>query len=87
MSSHARVKRDNHDCSQEHEIAEAAGDRLRKSPYLEVRDISCQCDHGMLFLRGRLSTFYHKQVAQEAVAGLAGVVQVVNEIEVAALPT
>ena len=87
MSSHARVKRSDHDCSQEHEIAEAAGYRLRKSSYVEVRDISCQCDQGVLFLRGRLSTFYHKQVAQEAVAGLAGVEQVVNEIEVAALPT
>jgi osmotically-inducible protein OsmY len=87
MSSHARVKWKDHDRSQEHEIAEAAGDRLRNSPYAEVRDISCQCDRGMLFLRGRLSTFYHKQVAQEAVAGLAGVRQVVNEIEVAVLPT
>jgi hypothetical protein len=27
-------------------------------------------------------SFYHKQLAQEAIAGMAGVDQVVNEIEV-----
>jgi osmotically-inducible protein OsmY len=33
-------------------------------------------------LRGRLATYYQKQVAQEAVRGLDGVVQIVNDIEV-----
>ncbi len=36
----------------------------------------------MLILRGRLSRFYHKQLAQEAVAGMDGVEQIINEIEV-----
>jgi hypothetical protein len=33
-------------------------------------------------LRGRLSSYYQKQLAQEAVAGLPGVVGVVNQAEV-----
>ena len=41
--------------------------------------LSCDCRRGMLFLRGHLPTFYQKQLAQEAVAKLEGVLQVINE--------
>ena len=40
------------------------------------------CDLGVLLLKGHLPNFYHKQLAQEAVAWVKGVSQVVNEIEV-----
>ena len=63
-------------------IEEAATECLVKSPYHEVRRVTCEYDRGTLFLRGRLSSFHQKQVAQEAVAGVKGVTQVVNEIEV-----
>ena len=63
-------------------IAEAATDCLQNSPYQAVRRVLCECDHGTLFLRGHLSSFYEKQVAQETVARVKGVTQVVNEIEV-----
>lgn len=63
-------------------VAEAAKGCLRRSPYSAVRTVSCEYHRGVLLLRGRLSTYYHKQLAQEAVAGLEGVSQVVNEIEV-----
>lgn len=69
-----------------HEVTEAAKDRLRKTPYQALRAISCEYDRGVLLLRGQLPTFYQKQLAQEAVVGLAGVVQVVNETEVALAP-
>ncbi|MBN1908486.1 MAG: BON domain-containing protein [Pirellulales bacterium] len=61
-------------------IGETATECLHKSPYLAVRKVSCEWTHGILFLRGRLSTFHQKQVAQETVAGVAGVGQVRNEI-------
>lgn len=64
-------------------IAEAALARLRKSPYPPVRGVRCRFDSGRLVLRGRTQTFFHKQMAQEAVAGLDGVRQVVNRIRVA----
>ena len=66
-----------------HIVAQAARDRLRSNPYWPVRRVSCECDEGRLFLRGRLSSFFHKQLAQEAVADVDGVTQVINEIEVA----
>jgi osmotically-inducible protein OsmY len=63
-------------------ITEAAMECLRNSPYKAMHRVSCECKHGVLFLRGRLFSFHEKQVAQEAVAGVNGVTQVVNEIEV-----
>ena len=67
---------------QPHIVAQAAKDKLRSNPHWPVRRVSCECDEGRLFLRGRLSSFFHKQLAQEAVANVDGVTQVINEIEV-----
>jgi len=64
-------------------IVAMAMERLRDSPYKAMRRISCECEHGILFLRGRLFSFHEKQVAQETVARIDGVTQVVNEVEVA----
>ena len=63
-------------------IAEEAMERLRESPYKAMRRVSCKCEQGVLFLRGRLFSFHEKQVAQEVVAKVNGVTQVVNEIQV-----
>ena len=60
----------------------SAKDRLLKEPHLSVQRIWCEYDGRQLFLRGQVPSFYHKQLAQVAVAGLDGVAQVVNEIEV-----
>ena len=64
------------------ETADLAKKRIRRQPNLTFQRIWCEYDVGRLFLRGQVPTFYHKQLAQEAIAGMAGVVQVVNEIEV-----
>jgi osmotically-inducible protein OsmY len=42
----------------------------------------CEFENGRLVLHGQVPSFYFKQLAQEAVANLDGVRQVVNEIEV-----
>lgn len=63
-------------------VAEAANECLRNSPYRALRGISCECEQGVVFLRGRLPSFYHKQLAQEAVGRVPGVSQVINEIHV-----
>ncbi len=63
-------------------IAEVATECLRASPYKAMQRVSCECKQGVLFLRGRLFSFRDKQIAQEIVAGVSGVTQVVNEIEV-----
>jgi osmotically-inducible protein OsmY len=64
-------------------VAKAAADRLRRSPHIATARMSCEYTRGVLLLRGRLASYYQKQVAQEAVRGLHGVVEVINEIEVA----
>ena len=69
-----------------HESAEAARGCLQRSPYCPIRSVSCECRQGVLFLRGPLPTFYLKQLAQEAVARVKGISQVVNETVVDASP-
>ncbi|NUQ64461.1 MAG: BON domain-containing protein [Pirellulales bacterium] len=64
-------------------VAEAARARLRNHPHPPIQEISCECDtEGRLVLRGRLPSYYLKQLAQTAVARLPGVEQVLNETEV-----
>jgi osmotically-inducible protein OsmY len=63
-------------------ISSIAESRLRASSHTALRGISCKADQGVLVLEGRLSTFFQKQLAQEIVANIEGVVQVVNQIEV-----
>ncbi len=64
-------------------VMEAAKDRLRKTSYQALSTLSCEYDQGVLVLRGQLPSFYQKQLAQEVVAHVAGVAQVVNQTEVA----
>lgn len=65
-------------------IEQDAKERLQSSPYAALRKLSCyfHFERGGLILRGQLSSYYEKQLAQEALAGLEGVVRVVNETEV-----
>lgn len=63
-------------------IETAAKARLEASPYPSIRQIVCQYDEGVLVLRGRLPSFFHKQLAQSAVAEVEGIKQIVNHIEV-----
>ncbi|NLX55840.1 MAG: BON domain-containing protein [Planctomycetaceae bacterium] len=56
--------------------------RLRKCAHSPVQRIACDYHEGILILRGRVSSFFHKQLAQEAVRNLAGVDKVVNAVEV-----
>ena len=69
-----------------HKSAEAARDCLRRSSYYPIRSVSCECRQGVLFLRGPLPTFYLKQLAQEAVAKVDGILRVVNDTVVDASP-
>src|SRR5437588_10080503 len=66
------------------ELAEWAETRLRGNSYLALKNISCEFHDGVLTLRGCLPSYYLKQVAQETVALVAGVEQVVNQIAVVA---
>jgi hypothetical protein len=57
-------------------------DLLCQSGYLAHRDVTCVVSDGVLYLRGRVPSYYLKQVAQEIAAGVEGVRLVINRIEV-----
>jgi len=70
-----------------HHVVARAKERLQMASYTSVRDVSCEYDDGVLILRGQVSTFFEKQLAQEAVAKLDGVRQVANQVEVVERPS
>ncbi len=55
---------------------------LAQSPYRELRRVSCEHHRGKLVLRGTVRCYYQKQLAQEALANLAGLADIINDIEV-----
>ena len=70
------------------EIGRTVRERLQASPYAALRKLSCHFhfEQGVLSLRGRLSSYYEKQLIQEWVAGIEGINQVVNETVVVLRP-
>ena len=56
--------------------------RLKRCSHKPVRLVVCDYHEGILVLRGHVSSFFHKQLAQEAVRDVVGVDKVVNAIEV-----
>jgi osmotically-inducible protein OsmY len=66
--------------------AAQARQRLSQSPYRELKNVSCGTNEGVLVLRGKVSSFYLKQLAQELVRRTDGVGAIVNQLEVDGLP-
>ncbi len=70
--------------------AQAAGRRLSEqiiqvlgaTGYLPLRDLDIFAAEGFVILRGRVPSYYLKQVAQAAVLRLPGVDEVRNELDV-----
>ena len=58
-------------------------DALDRHPHLSRRRVRVTTEHGRVVLRGRVSSFFEKQLAQEAVRRLDGIQEISNEIEVA----
>lgn len=64
--------------------AGAAQRRLHASTYTSLRGVRCETQDGAVVLRGRVASFYLKQLAQEAVRHADAACSIVNELEVAA---
>src|SRR5437764_990821 len=60
----------------------AVQERLRNSAYIELRGISWTINNKILCLRGRVSSYYVRQLAQACVQGLEGVEAIDNQLEV-----
>ncbi len=63
-------------------IAKLAERRLQESGYFCLRRVSCHYHEGVLALRGRVPSFYLKQVAQTVVRQIEGVIEILNQVEV-----
>jgi osmotically-inducible protein OsmY len=55
---------------------------LANSPIHELRDLQVEHCQGILVISGAVSSFYHKQLAQEAVRSLCSSIEVINRIRV-----
>ena len=60
-------------------IAQAA---LRASSVYDLRELRVEQSNGTLIVFGSVSTFYHKQLAQEILLGISQGMNVINEIHV-----
>jgi osmotically-inducible protein OsmY len=69
------------------ELAIQAEYCLRKSGYLGLRRVSCDVREGVLVLRGHVSSYYLKQLAQEFARRIEGGETIVNKVEVCGQPS
>ncbi|MCA9068871.1 MAG: BON domain-containing protein [Planctomycetaceae bacterium] len=68
--------------SPESEVLNEVHQALSEQLFRLSQNLTCEFREGLLLLRGRVSSYYHKQVAQEAVRRLDAVDQIINQIEV-----
>ncbi|MDV6031430.1 MAG: BON domain-containing protein [Phycisphaera sp. RhM] len=52
------------------------------SGYPALKRIDCRFENGVLLIRGAVTSFYYKQMAQELVRCVDGVERIVNELKV-----
>ncbi|MBN2578816.1 MAG: hypothetical protein JXB10_07485 [Pirellulales bacterium] len=64
------------------DVAERAEALLRNSAYLELRNVFCSFREGVLTLRGRVSSYHLKQLAQTFTGDLKEVAELKNQLEV-----
>jgi hypothetical protein len=62
-----------------HSRAQAA---LANSPFFELHELLVEQREGRLFISGKVSSFYHKQLAQEVVRTVCKGIEVINSIQV-----
>ncbi|MEQ1827248.1 MAG: BON domain-containing protein [Pirellula sp.] len=55
---------------------------IRTNPYGIRRHVFLENSHGKIILRGKVDSFYQKQMVQESLRGIDGVPQISNQIEV-----
>lgn len=65
------------------EVATTAARLFQASHYVELQQLNCDCDEGVISLYGQVSSFYLKQIAQETLRELPGVIRILNHLEVA----
>jgi hypothetical protein len=55
---------------------------LANSPFYELRELHIDQREGVLFISGKVSSFYYKQLAQEVVRSVCTGIELINSIQV-----
>lgn len=63
-------------------LEERVTDALERHPHLSRRALSVEAEAGRVILRGKVSSYFEKQLAQEAVRRVDGIHHIDNELEV-----
>ena len=66
----------------ERRLQERIENALTSNPYVPGKRVRCRTDRGQVTLSGMVSSYFQKQMAQEAVRRLDGVRQIENLLEV-----
>ena len=64
------------------DVLPRAQNALHASPFYPLRELHVEQTADTLVISGSVSSFYHKQLAQEVVRGVAEGIEVVNSIHV-----
>jgi hypothetical protein len=64
------------------EVQPRAQAALRNSPFYELRGLHVEQRDDALLLTGSVSSFYHKQLAQEVIRSVCTGIRIVNSIRV-----
>ncbi len=70
------------DCGFDQRCAVPAQWALADSPFYELRELHVNQREQTLFLSGIVTSFYHKQLAQEVVRSVCKGIEVINSIQV-----
>ena len=57
-------------------------DAIKNNPYVSRRNLRCETNGGRVILRGRVHSYFQKQMAQETVRRIDGIVSIENCLEV-----
>jgi len=57
-------------------------DAIDHNPYLAKKNLRCEASDGHVVLRGKVRSFFQKQMAQESVKRIDGIVSIQNCLEV-----
>ncbi len=81
MEEHLGVRKEPHDTAARSVLAEIRR-RLCATGYPSLREVHCDFSEGVVVLRGRVSRYFYKQLAQAVLLAEPAVWMVVNRIEV-----
>lgn len=56
---------------------------IRHHPHLAGRHLILEANAGAVILRGTVDSYFEKQMAQEALRGIEGITEILNQLEVA----